>query len=301
MSLPKEIDPILAQKLLEEGMANSYNSFMITDNQLDNPGPKILYVNPAFTQMTGYSAKQIVGETPRILHGQQTERYVLDRLRRNLEKGEKFAGSTINYRKNGTPFYIEWQAWPVYNDQNQIAYFAAVQRDITQLKEMEHSLIEKAQADELTGAVNHTYGKKYLEEACQRAVRYNEDLAILFVDVDHFKTLHEKYGDDVGDKIIIDACKLIERSIRQTDILVRWGGTELMVISPHTDTPRAYTFATRLRHLMANNSMGGVRTTASIGLAQYKQENNIVKFLNRAEKALYSAQEKGGDRIEIQN
>jgi len=113
---------------------------MITDAQLDLPGPKIIFVNPAFTQMTGYTASEAIGKAPRILQGPRTDKTVLRRLRQNLEHGESFAGEAINYRKDGTEFDLEWQVAPIRDTGGKITHFVATQHDISERKQVENAL-----------------------------------------------------------------------------------------------------------------------------------------------------------------
>ncbi len=107
-------------------------AFIVTDAELDLPGPRILYANPAFTRMTGYSATEIFGKTPRVLQGPETNRRTIARLRRNLEAGEVFEGEGINYRKDGTPFVMRWYIEPIRNPAGRVTHFFAIQRDVTQ-------------------------------------------------------------------------------------------------------------------------------------------------------------------------
>jgi PAS domain S-box-containing protein len=128
-------------RLLSSAVEQSKESITITDAELDLPGPKIIFVNPAFTQMTGYTAKEVIGKTPRILQGPRTDKDVLSRLRKNLEQGEVFAGEAINYRKDGTEFDLEWQIAPLRNANGKITHFVATQRDITERKRAERRLV----------------------------------------------------------------------------------------------------------------------------------------------------------------
>jgi PAS domain S-box-containing protein len=118
-------------RLLNSAVEQSKEAMLITDAELNLPGPRILFVNPAFTQMTGYAAEEAIGKTPRILQGPRTDRSVLNRLRDNLERGEPFAGEAINYRKDGTAFHLEWQIAPIRNVGGHITHFVAIERDIT--------------------------------------------------------------------------------------------------------------------------------------------------------------------------
>jgi PAS domain S-box-containing protein len=124
-------------RLLNSAVFQSKESILITDAQLDLPGPSIVFVNPAFTRMTGYTADEVLGKTPRILQGLRTDKAVLGRLRRNLERGEAFEGEAINYRKDGTEFTLEWQIAPIRDSNGHITHFVATQRDITARKQSE--------------------------------------------------------------------------------------------------------------------------------------------------------------------
>jgi PAS domain S-box-containing protein len=121
-------------RLLGSGVEQAKESIVITDAELDLPGPRIVFVNPAFTTMTGYSAEEVIGKTPRMFQGPDTDRTVLNRLRKDLERGEAFHGEVINYRKDGTEFNLEWQITPIRNASRTITNFVAIQRDITERK-----------------------------------------------------------------------------------------------------------------------------------------------------------------------
>jgi PAS domain S-box-containing protein len=119
---------------------HSAESVVITNAQLEFPGPQILYVNPAFTKMTGYVPEEVIGKTPRILQGPKTERSVLDRLRKDCAAGKVSHGETINYRKDGSEFYVEWTIAPVWNERREITHFVATQRDLTERVQVDERL-----------------------------------------------------------------------------------------------------------------------------------------------------------------
>jgi PAS domain S-box-containing protein len=129
-------------RLLKTAIEQGAESVIITTAQFDPPGPQIVYVNPAFTKMTGYAPEEVIGKTPLILHGPKTDRAVLDRLRKDLEEGRVSFGETVNYRKDGSEFYLEWSFGPVRNERGEVTHFIATQRDITGRKRAEEMLRE---------------------------------------------------------------------------------------------------------------------------------------------------------------
>lgn len=122
-------------ELLECAIRNDYDSILITELNLELPGPKIVYVNDGFTRMTGYSKEEVIGKTPRILQGPKTDRAILDRLKRRLNEGQAFFGHTINYRKDGTEFINQWDIHPLFNADGEITHWVSYQRDVTDKKE----------------------------------------------------------------------------------------------------------------------------------------------------------------------
>jgi PAS domain S-box-containing protein len=127
-------------RLIETALEQSNESVIVTTAQLDLPGPQIVYVNSAFTRMTGYEAGEVVGKTPRILQGPKTDRAVLARLREDCAAGRVFHGETVNYRKDGSEFCLEWSVGPVRDDRGKVTSFIATQRDVTERRRVEARL-----------------------------------------------------------------------------------------------------------------------------------------------------------------
>ncbi|PEN11447.1 hypothetical protein CRI94_15540 [Longibacter salinarum] len=132
-------------KLMSCAVKDAAESVIITEGApIDEPGPRIEYVNPAFEEMTGYSAEEVIGKTPRILQGPDTNRGILNRVRTCLEEGKPVTSITgLNYRKDGTPFWVEWSITPVRGDGGTVEHWVSVQRDITQRRELTETLRER--------------------------------------------------------------------------------------------------------------------------------------------------------------
>jgi len=130
-------------RLAQSVLGQMRESVVITGNDLEAPGPVIIYVNEAFTRMTGWRAEEVVGRAnPRILQGPNTTRKTMDRLRARLEKGEVFEGEDINYRKDGSEFYIDWYIEALRDEAGAIRYWVAIQKDITERRALEAQLLQ---------------------------------------------------------------------------------------------------------------------------------------------------------------
>ncbi|MGD8366008.1 MAG: PAS domain-containing protein [Desulfobacterales bacterium] len=118
----------IMKRLLESSMEFSFNSIVISEA---GPGYPIVYVNPAFCQLTGYGPHEVIGKSPRMLQGPQTDVEVIRRLEENLAAGRLFHGQAINYRKDGSEFMMEWKIAPIRDDRGEISHYIAIQRDVS--------------------------------------------------------------------------------------------------------------------------------------------------------------------------
>ncbi len=120
-------DPILIENTLKIALEGNFSSLMLTRADAGYP---IAYVNPAFTELTGYRYDEVVGKDPSILHGPKTDRKLMGQLRETIENGKTFYGKTVNYRKDGSEFHMEWKIFPIVNSDKQTSHFLAVQRAV---------------------------------------------------------------------------------------------------------------------------------------------------------------------------
>ena len=194
-------------------------SVLITDATLDDPGPYIIYVNPAFERMTGWTKEEVLGKSPRILQGPNTERGIFQNLKETIYRGETWSGRTINYRKDGSEFYMQWSIVPIRNESWSIHQLLAVQKDVTHLVQTELKLqqameeermrlleIEKKN-EELSKLIEKQAKTlelfiKYVPEPIVRRTLFQQgqntregeqlDAALLFCDIRSFATIAER-------------------------------------------------------------------------------------------------------------
>jgi len=137
-----DLDEEQMLRLLDAAVQQAREAILITTANLDAPGPEVIFVNPAFTEMTGYSRSEILGKAPRILQGPKTDRDMLKRLRETIGKGGSYSAETINYRKDGSEYFVAWDISPVRDEHGQVVQYLSIQRDVTARKLAEAKLAE---------------------------------------------------------------------------------------------------------------------------------------------------------------
>lgn len=227
------------RRLLSTAVETMGTGVLITGPNLTEPGPEIRYVNEAMTEMTGYREDELLGRTPRILQGPDTEREVLERLKDQLGSGKPFEGQTINYRKDGTPYHLRWQITPLRDEDGEISHFVSVQEDITDRKRLEEQLRHQALHDPLTGLANRTLLSDRVEHGLARCRRRGQSLGLLMLDVDHFKRINDRLGHTAGDQVLTSLARRFEEAVRGEDTVARWGGDEFVVVLPELTEPGA--------------------------------------------------------------
>lgn len=186
------VDPALILEAAAESM-------LITTADLTPPGPTIVYVNPAFERMTGWRREEILGQTPRVLQGPETDRTIFSHLETVLAKGEPWNGQAVNYRKDRSTFVMEWSIVPLADADGEVRHYLAVQRDVTARVEAERRLAEAREAEHRAEQSRKNLARYFpprlAEDLAGRdqplgPVR-RQDLTAMFVDIVGFTNLAE--------------------------------------------------------------------------------------------------------------
>jgi diguanylate cyclase (GGDEF)-like protein/PAS domain S-box-containing protein len=275
------------------------DGILVTDVDLDQEGgPRVVYVNQALTEITGYDRDELIGASPSILQGPATDPAVLRRLRDDLTAGRTFAGQTINYRKDGTPFMMEWSIAVIPGEDGSPRWFAAVQRDATlparRLLAAEH----EARIDELTGLPNRRHCDEILAGGAWLSSRAR---SALIIDVDRFKSINDTHGHLVGDEVLREIGGRLRTAVRDGDLVARWGGEEFCVLTLD-GVPGAGGLPDRLLHAIGDaaylTAAGPLQVTASIGCAALSDDLSDARaLLDAADDAMYEAKRAGGNRV----
>jgi diguanylate cyclase (GGDEF)-like protein/hemerythrin-like metal-binding protein len=169
-----------------------------------------------------------------------------------------------------------------------------------QLREVVESLEQLASTDLLTNAWNRRRFEEAVEGEIHRFHRYGHPVSLMLLDIDHFKKVNDNYGHQEGDRVLKQVADSIFATIRKSDSLTRWGGEEFIVLMPNTGLSFASTLAERIRAHIAAQSfppVGGV--TVSIGVAEYQPSASYEDWLDRTDRAMYTAKRDGRNRVEV--
>jgi len=208
----------------------------------------------------------------------------------------------INIEDKG---YFEIQASPIYDLQNRSQGLILMLYDFTARKQAEDELHRQAITDPLTEVLNRRHFFSLAEPIFRQAIRYERELAVLMIDLDHFKQVNDSFGHNIGDQVLISLAKYLQNHIRSADILARYGGEEFVILMPETQIESPAHVAERLRELISKNStqtdIGPVNQTISIGVATLdkKKDPTIDKLIDRADQAMYTAKQTGRNRVII--
>jgi diguanylate cyclase (GGDEF)-like protein/PAS domain S-box-containing protein len=193
---------------------------------------RILYVNRAFEEMTGYVREEAVGRTPALLKSGQQSHDFYQSLWNTLRAGRHFTGVLLNRRKTGELFHEEKSIWPLVNAQGGVTHYVSIGRDVSRrVASIEH-LVHAATHDSLTDLPNRTLFMDRLEQALRHAKRSGERLLVALLDVDQFKTVNDSLGHQTGDALLRGIAVRLRQSVREEDTVARLGGDEFAMVLP---------------------------------------------------------------------
>jgi len=173
--------------------------------------------------------------------------------------------------------------------------------DISDLKGVEEDLRTLSVTDALTGIHNRRYFQERLKAELDRAQRDDQELAVIMLDIDHFKRINDQYGHAVGDHVLRSLCQRIGQRLRRTDVFCRLGGEEFMVLCPGSNAEQARLLAMELWQGVRNLPVDGVgKVTASFGVAGWRPGEGADALLLRADAGVYAAKQAGRDRVEAE-
>ena len=266
---------------------------------LDEPGPRIVYVNKAFTDLTGYTEQDALGRSPRFLQrADLTDPATRATVRRQLEKGERFDGPILNFAKDGGAHWLDMHIFPLHDEDGRITHFAAIERDVTARTLRELELRSAANTDPLTGLFNQRALRHMIGSAWRNDPQTTN--AVIMLDIDQFKGLNDEHGHPVGDLVLSTLGEVLIMSMRESDYPIRLGGDEFAMVLMDSSPSAADRVAQRLRRALADAlaDAGLPDVTISVGVASATR-SDLESLLQQADDALRQAKCSGRDQVVV--
>ncbi len=263
------------------------------------PDKTIKSVNHAFTEMTGYSAEEVLGQLPSFIASEPHDPHHDQQIWQQVQAMGRWQGEVCNQRKSGEIF-VEWLTVNVDRASNgDIRHYYAIFSDISQSKQDQDRIQHISQHDALTDLPNRTVLRDRLELALLQAQRQNEALSVLFLDLDRFKNINDSLGPRVGDAVLIEVSKRLREAVRGQDTVSRQGGDEFTVLLPQVNADGAAHVAQKLLDqlsipMQVNHHQ--LVVPPSIGIAVYPADGQDADALLQAsDMAMYRAKNAGGN------
>jgi diguanylate cyclase (GGDEF)-like protein/PAS domain S-box-containing protein len=277
---------------LSQAVEQSPNTIVITD--LD---AKIEYANAAFVSATGYRLEEVIGKNSNLLQSGKTPKATYDEMWSRLTSGQTWRGELINRRKDGSEYIEAARISPVREADGRVSNYLAIKEDVTEQKNAEARIRQLAHFDSLTGLPNQMLLKERVGMAMQIAQRSETQLAVLFLDIDHFKNVNDTLGHRIGDKLLIQLASRMKSLVREEDTLSRFGGDEFILVLPDTDANGAAHVAEKIIALVSAAcfiEQHELVVTPSIGIAMYPDDGvDFDRLYQCADVAMYRAKRDG--------
>ncbi|MGG3917578.1 EAL domain-containing protein [Parageobacillus thermoglucosidasius] len=283
----------IAKNILEY----SSESMIVTDAQ-----NRILFVNPAFEIVTGYSADEVIGKNPRILQSGMHDKSFYEKMWNALNQYGVWKGEIWNKRKDGE-LYLEWLTISAVKDQQgNVTNYVAIFSDITEHKRNMEQLTKLALYDPLTNVPNRYLFEKRLESIIRMSKKHNQSFALLFLDLDRFKNINDTLGHHMGDMLLKETAQRLNGMLRKQDTIARFGGDEFVIILPNLKHIReaVYMAENIIESLKRpfNVNHQEVYISTSIGISVYPYDGTDKETLIRmADRAMYQAKTNGRNQF----
>ena len=278
---------------------NSGEAIAITDANRN-----IIAVNASFVEITGYAVAEVLGKNPRLLSSGKQDKEFYQDMWRSINETGRWEGEIWNRRKSGEIF-AEWQSIAAIRDSDgTVLNYISIFHDITQRKEAERHFQYLAHYDTLTRLPNRTLFGDRLQQALVTAKRSGQKVALLFLDLDHFKNINDTLGHLSGDKLLQSVADRLISCVRETDTVCRQGGDEFLVLLSEIDgVEHAAQVAQKIISAMSEThsiAQQDMVVTFSIGISLYPDDgDDAISMMKHADEAMYQAKAKGRNNFQV--
>ena len=285
-------------RLLRRAVCATGAGVTIADAQ--EPDQPLVFVNPAFERLSGYSAEQVLGRNCRFLQGEHTDPDAVRVLGEQLRAGRAVTTTLLNRRLDGTSWWNQLSISPVHAPDGRLTHFIGIQNDVTTRVAAERQLTHLATHDALTGALNRAGFYQGLEQLLVRGTRHGMATGLVFLDLDGFKEVNDAAGHAAGDALLADVAERLRGVARPGDLVARLGGDEFAVVlaevrvvgeAAQSALDRA---AARIEQAVRTAGTARLPVRASIGTALHPRDaTDLEGLLSHADRAMYAAKATG--------
>lgn len=285
-------------KLLNSVMASATEGIVIV-----RADKKVLYVNSAIEKLTGYSKQELLNEGEGFLR-HQLDKELCDDLCRQAWSGDHFRRQIVIHGKNGNKTDILLSMDTLRSDSGDIEYFVGMLTDISEIKSTQERLQHLATHDVLTGLPNRMMFEERVSQVISRSIRNGQKGAVMFLDLDRFKTINDSLGHRVGDKLLIEVASRLSSVCRVEDTVARFGGDEFVILVEEIErTDQVFQMAKKILHQFDQQFqvMGyEFKMTTSIGISIFPAQGKYAEeLIKQADAAMYEAKKLGRNRYQM--
>lgn len=294
-------------RMLETAVLHVRDAVIIVEaSPLEEPGPRIIFANRAFSRISGYPIEQVIGRSPRFLEGPETDQRTLTIIREALECGEPIRQRLLCYDRRARSFWADVEIEPVRDGTGAVTHHVIIQREVIGAARSSEQAAHEALHDALTGLPNRVLCRDRLKLALRRTERRdNSYAAVAMVDLDGFARVNEAHGERIGDRVLREVARRIESSIRPGDTVSRYEDDAFfLLLDDVVSTEQTQLVAGRVLAAIAEpieleEAPEPIRLTASGGVLVAGPEAVPTDLVKAAEDAAYEARVQGGDRVVV--
>jgi diguanylate cyclase (GGDEF)-like protein/PAS domain S-box-containing protein len=284
---------------LSRAVESSSAAVMMTD--IDG---NIEYVNPKFTEITGYTKEEVIGKNPRFLRSGETPEGIYDKLWEAITSGGEWKGEIYNRRKDGSLYWSRISISGVKDAKGDITHYIAIQDDVTHEYELSEQLSHQATHDALTGLINRFEFERRAERLLSTTKQDNTEHALCFMDLDQFKVVNDTCGHTAGDELLRQLSMVLQHEVRKRDTLARLGGDEFGILMEHCSLDHGHRVAITLQKAVQDFQFvwkeHSFKVGVSVGLVAITEAMpNLTELMKQADAACYMAKDMGRNRIHV--
>lgn len=263
-----------------------------------DPAGRIVQANDKFCEVSGYAGGQLIGRDHRLVSSHSHSDTFFAQLWNTIARGDIWRGEICNRARSGTLYWVDSAIVPLKDDAGSVARYISISIDISERKRVEQDMMHMATHDALTGLPNRNLLQDRIQQALAHDRRINEQAAVLFIDLDRFKTINDSLGHDVGDLLLIEVSRRLLAVVRDEDTVARQGGDEFIVLLSTIDDAQSAGSVARklLKALDDPYYVKGkeLHVSASIGIAVFPEDGaDVDTLLKHSDIAMYHAKEDG--------